>query len=427
MPSPGSASRSTGSARARSRKSARIAVLNDVRVAVADWPQMRRARSRSHGTGAAPGVPDRRERSERVARVDGRQPLHVPRLSPVPLGAAARRPLEPLPKPVSVSCDDGAAASGADGTHRRAARAGASAELLDVTKANSVSTVHRATYLDYIGVKTFDPAGRVTGEHRFLGLFTSSPTAATRARSRCCEQKIDASWRTSASPESHDAKAVVNVIETYPRDELFQTPVADLMRIVRGIVNLYERRRVRVFVRRDRTALLFLPGLRAARPLQHAGARAHRAIVREALAGRARIAGADLGFHAGAPAHAGAHRPPSARSRPTRADRALIAETLPPGTTACAGADRKLRAERARSSRTATPARFRRPIAPTSRTRIALEDIEDLEALRALRRSRCSCTRAPRPARVHLRLVPPATRSRSPTSCPCSRISGCGC
>ena len=52
-------------------------------------------------------------------------------------------------------------------------------------------------------------------------------------------------------PQSHDAKAVVNVIETFPRDELFQMSTAELIPIVRGIVNLYERRRVRLFVRRD--------------------------------------------------------------------------------------------------------------------------------------------------------------------------------
>src|SRR5690606_39666220 len=65
-------------------------------------------------------------------------------------------------------------------------------------------------------------------------------------------------------PASHDAKAVVHVLETYPRDELFQASTADLIRIVRGVVNLYERRRVRVFLRRDvfhrfYSALIYVP------------------------------------------------------------------------------------------------------------------------------------------------------------------------
>src|SRR3712207_7059808 len=43
--------------------------------------------------------------------------------------------------------------------------------LLNLTKANSRSTVHRPSYLDYIGVKKFNAEGEVTGERRFLGLY----------------------------------------------------------------------------------------------------------------------------------------------------------------------------------------------------------------------------------------------------------------
>jgi glutamate dehydrogenase len=125
-------------------------------------------------------------------------------------------------------------------------------ELLILTKANSVSTVHRATYLDYLAVKTFGPRGEVTGEHRFLGLWTStayhsSPRDIPMLR-RKVEQVIS---HFGLDPASHDAKAVLNVLETYPRDELFQARVEDLIRIVRGVVNLYERRTVRVLARRD--------------------------------------------------------------------------------------------------------------------------------------------------------------------------------
>jgi NAD-specific glutamate dehydrogenase len=62
-------------------------------------------------------------------------------------------------------------------------------ELLTITKANSKSTVHRATYLDYIGIKTFDKAGRVTGEQRFIGLFTSSVYHRTPARDSAPQAK----------------------------------------------------------------------------------------------------------------------------------------------------------------------------------------------------------------------------------------------
>ena len=125
-------------------------------------------------------------------------------------------------------------------------------ELMIITKANSTATVHRGTYLDYVGVKTFGPRGEVTGEHRFLGLWTStayysSPHDIPVLRKKV-ERVID---HFALDPASHDAKAVLHVLETYPRDELFQASVADLVRISRGVVNLYERRTVRLLARRD--------------------------------------------------------------------------------------------------------------------------------------------------------------------------------
>jgi len=125
-------------------------------------------------------------------------------------------------------------------------------ELLVLTKANTASTVHRGSYLDYVGVKTFDAKGQVNGEHRFLGLWTSSAYHKPPAEIPLLRRKLDAVIAHFGLPaQSHDAKSVVNVIETFPRDELFQTPVGELIASVRGIVNLYERRRVRLFVRRD--------------------------------------------------------------------------------------------------------------------------------------------------------------------------------
>ncbi|MEO8065073.1 MAG: NAD-glutamate dehydrogenase [Pseudomonadota bacterium] len=125
-------------------------------------------------------------------------------------------------------------------------------DLLVLTKANTPATVHRGSYLDYVGVKTFDARGAVSGEHRFLGLWTSSAYHMAPTEIPLLRRKVDAVIEHfGLPPQSHDAKSVVNVIETFPRDELFQTPAAELVPIVRGIVNLYERRRVRLFARRD--------------------------------------------------------------------------------------------------------------------------------------------------------------------------------
>ena len=125
-------------------------------------------------------------------------------------------------------------------------------ELLVLTKANSAATVHRGERLDYVGVKTFDARGRVDGEHRFLGLWTSTAYHGSPRDIPVLRRKVErVIEQFGLDPASHDGKAVLNVLETYPRDELFQARVSDLMRIVRGVVNLYERRTVRLLVRRD--------------------------------------------------------------------------------------------------------------------------------------------------------------------------------
>jgi glutamate dehydrogenase len=125
-------------------------------------------------------------------------------------------------------------------------------ELLVLTKANSISTIHRSEYLDYVGVKTFDARGEVSGEHRFLGLWTSTAYHRSPRDIPVLRLKVARVIEYfGLDPQSHDGKAVLNVLETYPRDELFQANTRDLVRICRGVVNLYERRTVRLLTRRD--------------------------------------------------------------------------------------------------------------------------------------------------------------------------------
>jgi glutamate dehydrogenase len=125
-------------------------------------------------------------------------------------------------------------------------------ELLIITKANSTATVHRGDFLDYVSIKTFDARGRVDGEHRFLGLWTSTAYNGSPRDIPVLRRKVDdVIEHFGLDPASHDGKAALNALETYPRDELFQASVPELIRIVRGVVNLYERRTVRLLVRRD--------------------------------------------------------------------------------------------------------------------------------------------------------------------------------
>jgi glutamate dehydrogenase len=140
-----------------------------------------------------------------------------------------------------------------------------SRELLLITKANARSTVHRDGYLDYIGVKHFDQSGRVIGEKRFLGLFTSVAYSRSPRGIPVLRHKIQRVMANSGlPPTSHGGKALLHILETFPRDELFQASVEELSRITSGIQALQERQRVKLFVRRDAfrrffSCLVFVP------------------------------------------------------------------------------------------------------------------------------------------------------------------------
>jgi glutamate dehydrogenase len=124
--------------------------------------------------------------------------------------------------------------------------------LLFVTKANSRSTVHRPGYLDYVGVKRFNAQGEVCGEHRFLGLFTSTTYSAKPAEIPLLRRKTaNVIARTGIAPGGHTGKTLQDILETFPRDELFQIGETDLLNTVMGILHLGQRQRFRLFVRRD--------------------------------------------------------------------------------------------------------------------------------------------------------------------------------
>jgi glutamate dehydrogenase len=138
-------------------------------------------------------------------------------------------------------------------------------KLLNLTKANTRATVHRPSYLDYVGVKKFDEGGEVTGERRFLGLYTFSAYSASVFDIPLVRRKVRHVLERAGFPEgSHNEKDLVEILETYPRDELFQISKEELFEVAMGILHLQERQRVRLFVRRDTygrffSCLVFVP------------------------------------------------------------------------------------------------------------------------------------------------------------------------
>ncbi|HUI99970.1 MAG TPA: NAD-glutamate dehydrogenase, partial [Usitatibacter sp.] len=124
--------------------------------------------------------------------------------------------------------------------------------LLVLTKANSRATVHRPGYLDYVGVKRFDEAGRVVGERRFVGLYTSSAYHGDPREIPLLRRKVArVIERAGFRPYSHMYKNLLTVLQDYPRDELFQVDEETLLETAMGVLRLGDRRRTRVFIRRD--------------------------------------------------------------------------------------------------------------------------------------------------------------------------------
>ena len=123
---------------------------------------------------------------------------------------------------------------------------------LVLTKANSRATVHRPAYLDYIGVKRFAHNGAVIGERRFVGLYTTIAYKTSPRAIPLLRDKVDRVMDRAAFPtHSHDAKGMIDILESLPRDLLVQISTDDLFDIAIGILGLGERQRVRLFVSRD--------------------------------------------------------------------------------------------------------------------------------------------------------------------------------
>ena len=143
-----------------------------------------------------------------------------------------------------------------------------------VAKSSLRSRVHRRTAMDYVGVKRYASDGRAVGEVRFVGLFTAEAYETPAFEIPLVRRKIEAVLaRADQNPSAHTGKRLRYIVETYPRDELFQISEDDLYRIAMGVMHLYDRPRVRVFARIDAfdrfvSALLYIPSDRYSSDVQ---------------------------------------------------------------------------------------------------------------------------------------------------------------
>ena len=138
-------------------------------------------------------------------------------------------------------------------------------ERLVLAKANSRSTVYRANYLDYVSVKKHGADGTVTGEFRFVGLYTHAAHTAPITGIPVLRRKLAQVLATAGlPPDSHDGKDLVEILEDFPREELFEISAEELTPIALGVLRLSERKQTRLFLRRDRygrymSCLVYLP------------------------------------------------------------------------------------------------------------------------------------------------------------------------
>ncbi|MBT8224850.1 MAG: NAD-glutamate dehydrogenase [Dactylosporangium sp.] len=236
-----------------------LRVLADVRRAVEDWPEMRTAATALAETltHASPPTPDR-DGTDAVDLlrwlVDDhftfvgyrRYELAGPDGDRRSLAAAAGSGL-------GILRDEEAASPRPLSSLIPQARAGApERRLLTITKANVRSTVHRASYLDYLGFRVFDAEGRVVAEHRFLGLLATTAYQTSVRDLPVIRRKVsDVMERSGLSARSHSGKHLMKILEAYPRDELFQVSTESLYQTVLGVLRQVGRRRLRLFVSPD--------------------------------------------------------------------------------------------------------------------------------------------------------------------------------
>lgn len=125
-------------------------------------------------------------------------------------------------------------------------------KLLIINKSSHKSRVHRPAYLDYIGIKVFDSKNNLVGEHRFHGLYASSAYNQNTATIPVLCNKVGRILNASGFEQgSHSWRVLSNIMENFPRDELFQATEKEMLKVGMGVVQIQDRDRLKVFVRRD--------------------------------------------------------------------------------------------------------------------------------------------------------------------------------
>ncbi len=138
-------------------------------------------------------------------------------------------------------------------------------QVILITKANIKSLVHRVVHMDYLGFKKYDKKGNVISEMRFIGLFTAQSYKQRAQTVPYLDSKVNhVINQSNFTANSHDGRALMHILETLPRDELFQINEEQLLDTAMGILHLKIMPRCMAFIRKDRferyvSILVFVP------------------------------------------------------------------------------------------------------------------------------------------------------------------------
>ncbi|MDO4434984.1 MAG: NAD-glutamate dehydrogenase [Cardiobacteriaceae bacterium] len=138
-------------------------------------------------------------------------------------------------------------------------------KLLLVSKSNRIAPVHRPAHMDYIGIQKYDETGKLIGECRLLGLFTSSAYHHLPEHIPLLRDKFNAILERAALPQfGYADKRLRHLLHEMPRDELLQASVDELYPVVSALFALHDKNRLRLFLRTDPyqryvSALVYVP------------------------------------------------------------------------------------------------------------------------------------------------------------------------
>ncbi|MFE5877491.1 NAD-glutamate dehydrogenase [Rhodococcus sp. NPDC056506] len=137
--------------------------------------------------------------------------------------------------------------------------------LLVLTQGSFPATVHRAVYPYFVGVSILDDNGNIVGEHRFLGVFTVVALHENVLAIPLIERRVrEVIARAGVDLHSYSGQAMLEVIQSFPRTELFSSDAETLFETVHAVHSIGLRRQVRLFVREDTfgrfvSCLVYLP------------------------------------------------------------------------------------------------------------------------------------------------------------------------